>query len=285
MVLWSFGLFQGSLGLFFLGITSPLFAQRWAPNLSTTATWHDNATNADAALDRIGALLTRADVAVSQRFGLSGSDALHLGGRITADWWPRFHGLSQAAAGAQLEWRRKFGLGPLAPVFATELSAGATGARESFRQGTSAGLAFSLRKRFDHAWHATLATELARFDARSVVFDRSGSETAVEVERTLTARSHLALRVSYRDGDVLSYGTPPRPDLVLLAPARISVTTFRVPMTAYSISAHTVGARAAFLHAIGSNSAATFAFEWRETNRTPLRYVNQLVSLSLVRQF
>jgi hypothetical protein len=260
-------------------------AEGWAPNLTLGTRWNDNATNANTPSDRIAALQANADLLASERYGLTKDDSLHLGFHAGAEWWPRFGGLSRGALGARAEWQHKFGLGALVPVFSVELAADAVGAKESGRGGTSAGVTVVLRKRFDDRWRATFSHEATRYDARFAVFDRRGNETAVEIGRELDELSSFTFRVNYRRGDVLSYGTPPRPDLVALAPNRLMVDTFERPMVAYSIDARSVGAKATVIRALDENSSLMLGYEWRDTEHKPLRYVNHLVSLSLVHQF
>jgi len=264
---------------------SAAHAEGWSPNLTLTTQWNDNATNASASSDKIGALQTKADLIASERYGLTKDDSLHLGFHAGADWWPRFDGLTRGAVGARAEWQHKFGLGALAPIFSVELAADAVGAKESGRRGTSTGVTVTLRKRFNDRWRAALTHEAARHDARFAVFDRRGNETALEIGRELDELARFTLRVNYRQGDVLSYATPPRPDLVALAPNRLTVDTFGRPMVAYSIDARTIGANAAVIRALDENSAVMLGYEWRDTEHKPFRYVNHLVSLALVHQF
>ena len=275
----------GTLALLALGGPSAVRAQDWAPNLSVLGKWDSNATNANAPSDRIGSLLTSADLIASKRYGLSRDDSVHVTLHAGTEWWPRFNSLLLASGGARLEWRHKFGLGALAPVLSIEGSADAVAAKEAGRRGTASSVLVSLRKRFNDTWRATLLQEYAQQAARFAVYDRTGAETAIEIDHDVTAVARLTFRASYRDGDVLSYGTPPRPDLVSVAPNRRPVTTFGSPMVAYSIDARTLGLKLALTRALNEDSAFIAGYEWRETSRTPLRYVNHLVTLSLINQY
>jgi hypothetical protein len=260
-------------------------AEDWAPNLTLMTAWHDNAGNSNAAVDKIRALQTRADLIGTQRYDLGRGDSLHPLLRVQAEWWPRYERLTQAGAGGLIEWRHQFGNGPLAPVFSIEGGADAVTAKESVRRGTSSHAGVALRKRFDDAWRVTVRHGYARHDARGAVFDRRGSETAVEVDRDLSATARITFRASYRDGDVVSYATPPRPDVEALAPRRQELDTFRRPMVAHAIDARTTAARLGLIRAIDEHSAGMIGYEWQLTERRTLRYVNQFVSLGFVHQF
>lgn len=260
-------------------------ADDWAPNLTVIGAWDSNVTRANAAGDRLGAFTTNADLVAGTRYGAGRDDSFHLTLHGNVDWLPRFRDTLTAAGGVRLEWRHKFGLGALAPVFSVEGSVDAVGSRTDGRGGTSSGILLSARKRFNDVWRGTLSQEFARHDARFAVYDRVGRETAFELDREMSEVARLSFRVSYRDGDVTSYGTPPRPDLVALATNRRPVDTFGRPMVAYSIDAHTIGLRGTLSRAIDENSAVIFSYEWRETSRTPLRYLNQILSVAAVRQY
>jgi hypothetical protein len=73
-----------ALGLTFRGL-SPLTAQSWSPHLDSTATWHDNATNADRASDMLEGLQWDTEISGSRRLALAGGAALHFGGRLALE--------------------------------------------------------------------------------------------------------------------------------------------------------------------------------------------------------
>jgi hypothetical protein len=257
----------------------------WAPNITTTVTWNSNATNADRSAEVIGALALRAEVASAVRFALGPDDALFAGGSLRATAWPRFDGLDQAAIGPRLTWQHKFGLGALAPVLSVEFAADAVATRESARRAHAGSVTFALRKRLDEATRVALTHERAREDAREFVFDRTGAETSLELTRDLDERWSLAFTARWREGDVLSYATPPRPDLVAVAHTRVPNTTFDRALVAYSLDARSLTGGLSATRALDESTALTFRYEWRETERGPLRYVNHLVSAALTRQF
>ncbi|HVS54331.1 MAG TPA: hypothetical protein VHD62_18390 [Opitutaceae bacterium] len=263
----------------------PTRAENWAPNLSLATTWNSDVTNANRAADRIGALQFAAEALAGDRISLARSDALFPAVHLGADATPRFAALAAAAAGLRGEWQHKFGLGPLAPVFSLAFAGDFVGAREPGRRGISRGATLTLRKRLDAATRLALTQEFSRLDARDSVYDRRAAEAALELARDLTPAVGLTLAAFWRTGDVLSYATPPRPELVALAPNRRTVDTFGRPMVAYSIDAPTVGGKIGVVRALDVASSATLSYEYRATERGPLRYTNHLVSLALVRQF
>jgi hypothetical protein len=260
-------------------------ADNWAPNLTVTGGWDSNATNANRPSDQIDTLQLKADILASQRFGSGRDDSFHLSLHGGGEWFPRYNGLTSGAIGARAEWRHKFGLGPLAPSFSAEVAGDYIAAKETGRRGASTSLTVSARKRFNDVTRGTVSYELARKDARYSVYDRLGREIALELDRDLTEMTRLTFTARYRNGDVVSYATPPRPDLVPIAPDRLAVDSFNRPMIAYSIDANTWSGRVALVRALDERSAVIVGYEYRDTKRSPLRYVNHLVSVALVHQF
>jgi len=263
----------------------PVHAENWAPNITLTAGWQSNASNAVLSSDQIDSLQMTVDGVASDRYGFGRDDSLHLTGHVAAEWWPRYELLMTGAIGARAEWRHKFGLGSLAPVLSAEIAGDFVTAKESGRRGPLAGLNVAWQKRFNDVTRLTIAQAISRRYAKVAVFDQEAHESSIAVDRDFGDLNRLTFSVHHREGDVVSYATPPRPDLVALASNRIAVDTFGRPMVAYSIDARTWSARAAFARALDENSAIIAAYEWRQTERKPLRYANHLVSFAFVHQF
>lgn len=260
-------------------------ADDWSPNLTATATWQNNATNAELDGDKVDGLQSEWDLVASQRYALGATDSFHPTLHLGAEWWPKFDGLSRGLAGVQGEWRHTFGTGTVAPVLFAGAAGDAVWAEEAARRGTSARLWIGVRKRFNDLWQAKFTQEYTRHDARYVVFDQRSSETALEVSRELNSMARFSFTFRYRTGDVLTYASGSRPDLEALAPNRLEWDTFGRPMTIYSVDARTLSGRAAVISALDEHAAVVAAYEYRKTQRSPLNATNHLFSLGLVYQF
>lgn len=260
-------------------------ADDWAPNITTAATWHSNATRADASADRIESLQLQADLLSAQRYTYGRDDTLLLTTHLAGDWWPSYNGLLSGAAGGRIAWKHQFGPSPRAPIVSLEGAADAVAAKETGRRGVSTAVTASVRQRLNDLTRLTLSHEVAWFDARFSTFDSNASETSLELDRDLNSVTRLTFTARYRDGDVVSYASGSRPDLEAIAPNRLAVTTFNRPMTAYRVDARTWSARLALVHALDQNSAIIGAYEWRKSDRTPLSFTDHLLSVALVHQF
>lgn len=256
-----------------------------AADATLTATWDDNADNASRSLDRIGALQFRGGAAARQLREINEDWVLFYGGAIAAEAWPRYDGLDLATLGPRLALQRKFGLGAFAPVLRLELGADAVAVRESARSGPAGTATLRLVQRFSTSTHAGISAELSRLDARSAVFARTGETLAASLDHDLDERWRVSLRLAWRDGDVVSYATPPRPDLKAVSRDLTASDTFDRPFIVYRLKAHTLDYSLALSPALDERTALSLAFGLRETARPGERYVNHLVSLTLTRQF
>lgn len=260
-------------------------AAPWAPTLTATTAWHSNVSNADRSSDIIGALQLRADLATVQRLSLGRDDSLLFGARLETEAWTRFQSLNRAALSPTLSWAHKFGLGPFAPILSVDLAASGVAAHESRRSGFSGSAAFVWRQRLDELTRFSLTYERSRHDARATLFDRTGQEGAVSIARELPLNWTLTASARYRHGDILSYATPPRNDLVALAKIREANTTFDRNFTAYSLDAHSLTFGLALSRPLNDTTSLSLGYDYRRTTRQPVRYVNHLVSAAISRQF
>lgn len=268
-----------------LSLTGVAAAADWAPQITAAASWNDNVTNANRASDRIGALNFSGAFELGQRLGLTRDLALLYGAQVDAEGWPRFDGLDRIAVGPTVALRYKNRLGPLAPTLTLRTTGTLSAACESGRAGPEGNLSLIYTVGFTDTTRLTAGVTATRLDARDPVFTRDGLEGFVELAHDLDANWRLLLSARWRDGDVLSYATPPRADLLNLARVRVNNSTFGRPMVAYSLEAHTAGGALALARALDAMTSLQLGVEWRETIRDPLLYVNRLVSLSVTRQF
>lgn len=260
-------------------------ADPWAPNLTLAGTWHDNATNAIDEADQLDSLQLTADLLSWRDYELGRHDTLRLTAHLAGDGWPRYRRLLSGAAGGRAEWRHTLGTDPFAPTFSVEAAGDAFFAAERGRSGTTSALTAALRKRFNPHLRGAVLHEVGRHDARHAVYDRTSSETTLELGFDVSPASRLTLAARYRDGDVVSYATSPSAELASVTRVAESVNTFNRPHVASSFNARTWAARAAYLRAFDDASALVIAYEVRNTRAQPVRFTNQLLSVSIVHQF
>jgi hypothetical protein len=268
-----------------LAYSTAVRAEDWAPNLTTTATWHSNATYAENSDDQLESLQLSADILAAQSYALGRDDAVRLSAHFAGDWWPRYNQLLRGAAGGRAELRHQFGPDPFAPVIAIEGAADGVEAKETGRSGISTGVTARVRKRINEVTRATAWHEVSWYNARLGTYDYGASETAIEIDYDLTTMTRLTFTGRYRNGDIVTYATGSRPELEDRAPHRRDVNTFDQPMTAYRIDAQTWSGRLSLVRALDDTTAILVAYERRESRRGPLRFPDHLLSVAMVHQF
>jgi len=260
-------------------------ADDWAPNLTTTAAWHSNATNAESSDDQLDSLQINADILAAQRYPLTRDDTLQLAAHFAGDWWPRYTELLRGAAGGRAELRHRFGADPLATEISVEGAADAVEAREYGRRGVSTGVLARLRKRLNPLMRVGLSHEVSWFNAKLGTYDFAASETALELDRDVSKTTRITLTGRFRNGDIVTYASGFRPDLEDRAPNRVETDTFERTMTAYRLDAQTWSGRLALTRALDDSSAIQVAYEYRHGKRGPFTFPDHLLSVGMIYQF
>jgi len=272
-----------ALGLPFGLVALP--AADW--NLDTRSTWHGNVTNADRAADRLAALQWRTDISATTFRVLPGGHRVKAGWKFGVELWPRFDGLDAFTTGLAVGWSRKFGLGPQAPVLAMRASGEWVQTRETARSGRGGELALEMSQRWGDAWQGFAGVEWKRYDARGLAFNWAGRTYFLGLSRPAGTKWHLAAEFGWRDGDVISYTTPPRPDLVQAGKVLTLLDTFERagPLLAYYFPAETASGGITLTRTAGPELRLYLRFEYRDTRHNAVRYLNQLSTVGFSREF
>ncbi len=197
--------------------------------------------------------------------------------------WDRYDAFNEIGAGASLDLRHRFGLGRQAPWISLEERAGYGGFHESARSSWDE----SLRLRGGITISERIALEAGyRFQnlaAPDDFFDQAGHSGNARVTVDLTSSLQIALSYTYRDGDVISYAVPPRPDILLLASESRPVTTFGTnPLyTAYRLRGQTHAVSVSAGYAVRKDLSVLVAYEYATTSHDPLRYENHSVEVKI----
>jgi hypothetical protein len=254
--------------------------------VSTEAIWHDNVTNAERPQDLLSALQWRSDLGAAFHRSLAGGHRLVLSTGLRADIWPQYEGLNAIAPGFTGTWEFKPGLGPLVPVLALAVNGEWSLATETARTGRGGAVNLQLRQRVGTDWLLRAGWERSRFDARGHAFDLTAREWSGRIEWSRLANWRVAVEGRWRQGTVVSYSRPPRPDLELLGKKLTLVDTFEQaePWLIYYFPARTRSA-ALELERDFDRSAVVVRYEVRETLHAGPGYHNQRMTLRYRRTF
>ncbi len=116
------------------------------------------------------------------------------------------------------------------------------------------------------------------YAAKTPFWDLSGNSGAIRLMFDATSSLQVAVGYLYRNGEVISYALPPRPDIVALSSARESVNSFgSPPYTAYRLRGVTNAFSASVGYTLSKYISLQVNYEFRNTTHGPLEYVNHLV--------
>jgi hypothetical protein len=179
----------------------------------------------------------------------------------------------------------KTGVGAHWPVLRAGVSGGARGFAETERSQVFAALRAEVRTRLGPAGQVSVVREWNRTDARLLALDAVAREWRLQWEPAWGGDVVLRGGILWRDGDVVSYSRPPRPDLVEAGKVLTLVDTFRQgePLLAYYFPART---RAFTLEAVWRLDARTvLRLEGlaAETRHKAVRYPNRRVTAGVER--
>ena len=250
----------------------------WRVDAETGAFYDSNLSNSDRASDVKDDWAWQSNLRVGNGFQLARDLRLNLGVDLREQVWARFYAFNNVAPGGTAGLRYRFGLGRLAPWVLIEDRL----AYAFFKENDRSGVDNRLRIRGGFGITERLAVEAAyTFDdyaAKSPFWDLSGNSCAIRLTFDATSSLQVAVGYLYRNGEVISYALPPRPDIVALSSARESVNSFgSPPYTAYRLRGVTNAFSASVGYTLRKYISLQVNYEFRNTTHGPLGYVNHLV--------
>jgi len=250
----------------------------WRIDAETGALFDSNLSNSERASDVKSDWAWQSNVRVGDGFQLARDLRLNLGADLREQVWAQFDAFNNVAPGGTASLRYRFGLGRRAPWVLIEDRL----AYAFFKENDRSGLDNRFRIRGGLGITERLSVEAAYtfddYDARNPFWDLSGNSGALRLTFDVTSSLQVALGYLYRNGDVISYAIPPRPDLVALSSAHEPVNGFgSPPYTAYRLRGATNALSASAGYTLGKYFSVQVNYEYRNTTDGPLEYVNHLV--------
>jgi hypothetical protein len=266
--------------------------------LQAATAWVDNLSRTSAAAFQRDAAVLSLDAAAVQARQFARDWTAVAALEAGREQVPDFRALDRTALGARASVRRKFGLGPLAPV----LEAGFAVARHDFREeGRSAwrqegGLA--LAKRLNESWRLAASATWDSVAARRAPFDTHGLRLAIDATWDVAERWRLAAGAARYDGQVvanaagpvwaaaLADGFGPRIGAYYRSTPWETTGTFGPGWVAYRVDADAnfLWTEASFL--LGDRTRAVLRLETvRVVNVVDVRYDTEIWSLALAHRF
>lgn len=250
----------------------------------TSLTWDDNLANADQAADRVGDTLLGARFSLDRTRPINGRDRLTFHAQIDFQEAWRHPKAGEFRFEGGPGWERKLGLGPFAPVLGADLRIGSIAGRDSRRTGL-AGAAL-LRARFRLAATTTLDASQTFSDrgARHDLFEARVRESVLTLRHDLGADWQLTAEARWREGEVVSFATPPRPELAAIAAVIVPLDpTFGSGRTAYAVDARSLSSALTVSRRLSQDYSLAVGLEHRTTRRGTLDYAARRWQISLRR--
>lgn len=193
----------------------------------------------------------------------------------------RFTGLSQIEGGIRLGVDRKFGLGWRAPrlqlgLYSAYRGSGQDGAAGA-RLAPSLGLVWQIVEQGGISVHYVPQW----FFAQGAVFYSGAQEGRVSGWFDVFPATRLFLDYSIRYGDVVSYATPPRPDLAAIAEVKEATDVFGAERMVYRFDAWTQSVRVGVEQKLTTWMKLRLAYRFEITQRGSLDYANQIAEIGL----
>lgn len=270
-------------GLALLLAVSLSFARAdWRFDAETGAVDDSNLSNSDRGADMKDDWAWQSDLRAGSGFQMARDLRLNLAAELREQVWARFDAFNNVAPGGDISLRYRFGLGRLAPWIGIEDSL----AYAFFHEDDRSGFDNRFRVRGGFGITERIAVEAAYtfddFEAEDNFWNLSGHSGSIQLTFDATSSLQLALGYSYRDGEVISYARPPRPEIFALASEVELVNSFgSPPYNAYRLRGTTNAVFVSAGYTLNRYISLQVAYEYRNTSHGPLEYENHLVEAKI----
>jgi hypothetical protein len=274
------------VAVFFLIVATPTLRARadWRIEAGTSGLYDSNLSNSDRESDRKDDWAWVTNVLFANGWQLTRDLRLSVGGDFRGEVWSQYDSFNAIGGGALATVRYRFGLGSQAPWIALEERIG----YDRFQEEDWSGWDELVRLRGGVSLSQRIALEVdytfENISARDNFFSRQSNSIHFRAIGELTSAWQLAIGYTYRQGDVISYAVPSRPDIFAVAQTvRPGVTTFgSSPLyNAYRLVGHTHSMSILTSYAITTSMSVRLSYEYAVTLRDPLRYQNHRVQAQI----
>ena len=270
------------LGVFF---AIPLHCTQadWRFGAESGSLYESNLSNSDRSSDEKQDWAWKSGAQVGNGLQVSRDLRFNLGADLRSLVWSRYDGFDQIGTGLSAGLRYRFGLGRRAPWITLENRIGYDHFRENFRSswdetlGLRGGIGLSERLALECGYLFENSAASGNF------FDQQSNRVDGRIIFDLTASLQIGLGYSYRNGDIISYAVPPRPDLFAIARVRPQIPTFGTNpfYNAYRLRGETHAVTIAAGYTIRKYLSIEVAYEYAATSHDPLQYENHLVEAKI----
>ena len=270
------------LGIVLLILFSSFARAEWQFGAETGAVYDSNLSNSDRSADVRDDWAWRSDISAGNGFQLMRDLRLNLGADLRGEVWDRFGAFNTIGPGASAGLRYRFGLGRQAPWVLLENRFGYDRFQDTAQSGydnvlnLQAGIALSDRIALEGGY------AFESFVAPDDFYDRQVHRGNVRMVFDVTSSLQVTVGYIYREGDVISYAVPPRPDIARFSIERENEDEFGQPLrTAYKLLGRTHALSFSVAYQLMKYASVQLGYEYATTVHDPLQYENHLVQANI----
>jgi hypothetical protein len=266
------------LSLFF-AVTISVARAEWRLDAETGVVYDSNLSKSDRESDEEADVAWETNVRLAQGLQLTRDLRANIAADLRGNVQGKYDAFNEIGAGVLANLRYRFGLGRTAPWILLENRFGYDRFHETERSGWDEQIDFrggiAVTERV--ALEAGYAFE--NFAVPDNFFDVQSHRADFRVIADITSSLQIALGYIYREGDVISYAVPPRPEIAAIAVEREEVTTFGTnPLyTAYKLPGRTHSLSVSVAYVLTKHASVQVGYEYAVTSHDPLRYENHIV--------
>jgi len=271
-----------ALSLVLLTLFSNFVHAEWRIEAETGVVYNSNLSNSDRSADIRDDWAWSSDISAGNRLQLTRDLRLNLAADLRGEVWDRFGSFNTIGPGASAGLRYRFGLGRQAPWILLEDRFG----YDRFQDTAQSGYDNVLNFETGIALSDRLALEggyaFESFVAPNDFYDRQVHRANVRGVFDVTSSLQVTLGYIYREGDVISYAVPPRPDIARFSIERENEDEFGLPLrTAYKLLGRTHAVSFSIAYQLMKYASVQVGYEYAVTTHDPLQYENHLVEANI----
>ncbi|TMP90175.1 MAG: hypothetical protein E6L07_14945 [Verrucomicrobia bacterium] len=201
---------------------------------------------------------------------------------MRGELWDRFGAFNAIGPGASAGLRYRLGLGRQAPWVLLENRLGYDRFQDTAQSGYDnvlnfqAGIALSERIALEGGY------AFESFVAPDDFYDRQVHRGNVRMVFDVTSSLQVTAGYTYREGDVISYAVPPRPDIARFSIEREDEDEFGQPLrTAYKLLGRTHALSFSVAYQLMKYASVQLGYEYAVTTHDPLQYENHIVEANI----
>jgi len=254
----------------------------WRIEAETGVVYNSNLSNSDRSSDVRDDWAWRSDISAGNAFQLARDLRLNVGADLRGELWDRFGAFNTIGPGAAAGLRYRFGLGRQAPWLLVEDRFGYDRFQDTPQSGYDnlfnfqAGIALSDRIALEGSY------AFESFVAPNDFYDRQVHRGNVRMIFDVTSSLQIAAGYVYREGDVISYAIPPRPDIARFSVVRRNEDEFGEPLrNAYKLLGRTHALSVSVAYQLMKYASVQLGYEYAVTTHDPLQYENHVLEANI----